>query len=131
VSGRDQRHVVVPTTEAAALEVVKTKAVFELAVVVLDAPAQLGQPDQLLKRVSSGRLASQYLTGWGWSGATRPAASAPELPAGDGAAQLHPGRTDPQGHKPRAQLAAGPSGQATVLTAAGPAAVTSSASEDR
>jgi hypothetical protein len=36
VSGRDQRHVVVPTTEAATLEVVKTKAVFELAVVVLD-----------------------------------------------------------------------------------------------
>jgi hypothetical protein len=36
VSGRDQRQVVVPTTEAGALEVVKTKAVFELAVVVLD-----------------------------------------------------------------------------------------------
>src|SRR5215213_12001175 len=43
VGGRDQGHVVMPAAEAAALEVVKAQAVLELAVVVLDAPAQLGR----------------------------------------------------------------------------------------
>src|SRR4029453_225207 len=50
VGGRDQGHVMMPAAEAAALEVVKTQAVFELAVVVLDAPAELGQPPQFLQR---------------------------------------------------------------------------------
>src|SRR5512132_3848517 len=56
VGGRDQGHMMVPAAEAAALEVVKAKAVFELAVVVLDAPAQLGQPHQLLKRGVVGQV---------------------------------------------------------------------------
>src|SRR6266508_6083085 len=38
---RDQSHVMVPATEAATLEVVKPQAVFEFAVVVLDAQRSL------------------------------------------------------------------------------------------
>jgi hypothetical protein len=39
--------------------VVQAEAVFEFPVVVLDAPADLGQTDQFGERVSSGRLDSQ------------------------------------------------------------------------
>jgi hypothetical protein len=98
----------------------------------LDAPAQLGQPDQLLKRGVVGQAGQPVLDRLGL--ALGPLGQQPthrQLPAGGGAAQLDPGRADPQGHKPRAQPAAGPSRQATVLTAAGPAATTSCASEDR
>ena len=55
VGDRDERDVVVPAAVAAALEVVEAEGVFELAVVVLDAPAQLGQPDQLGERGVGGQ----------------------------------------------------------------------------
>jgi hypothetical protein len=132
VSGRDQRHVVVPTTEAAALEVVKTKAVFELAVVVLDAPAQLGQPDQLLKRGVLGQAGQPVLDRLGLVGGH----SASSQRTGSSPPATARRSFTPAGRTPRAtnrerSLPRVPSRQATVLTAAGPAAVTSSASEDR
>ena len=54
-----ERDVTVPAEVAAAFEMVQTEAVFEFAVVVLDAPADLGQPDQCPQGVSAGRLDSQ------------------------------------------------------------------------
>src|SRR6266540_5673996 len=43
VCERDERDVVVPAAEGAALEVVEPERVLELAVVLLDPPAQLGE----------------------------------------------------------------------------------------
>ena len=43
---RDERDVVVPTGPRSASEVVQAERVFEFAVVLLDAPAQLGQRDE-------------------------------------------------------------------------------------
>jgi hypothetical protein len=121
-----------PAAEAAALEVVKAKAVLELAVVMLHSPAQLGQPDQPLKRVSSGRFASQYLTGSGWAaghsassqrtGSSRPATARRSFtPAG---------RTRRATNRERS-LPRVPSRQATVLAADGPGRHHRCASEDR
>jgi hypothetical protein len=124
--------VVVPATEAAALEVVKAEAVVELAVVVLDAPAQLGQPDKFPSAVSSGRLASQDLTGSGWSAghsaSSQRTGSSP--PAAARRSFTPAGRTRRATNRERS-LPRVPSRQATVLAADGPAAVTSAASEDR
>src|SRR5919201_5964859 len=47
VGDGDQRDVVLPAAVAAALEVVEAERVLELAVVVLDAPADLGQTDEV------------------------------------------------------------------------------------
>ena len=122
----------VPAAEAAALEVVKAKAVFELAVVVLDAPAQLGQPHQLLKRGVVGQFASQYLTGLGWpaghSASSQRTGSSP--PATARRSFTPAGRTRRATNRERS-LPRVPSRQATVLAADGPAAMISSASEDR
>jgi len=51
--------VAVPAVEGAALEVVKSQAGLQLAVVVLDPPPDLGQPDQFFQGVSPGRVDSQ------------------------------------------------------------------------
>src|SRR3954447_12327087 len=47
VRDRDERDVVMPAAVGAALEVVQAERVFEFAVVVLDAPAELAEPNQL------------------------------------------------------------------------------------
>ena len=48
---RDERDVVVPAWVGAAFEVIQAERVFELAVVMLDPPAQLGQADEILEDV--------------------------------------------------------------------------------
>jgi hypothetical protein len=60
---RDQDQVVMPATEAAALDVVQAKHAVPFPVVLLDPPSQLAQPDQLQDRVPSGRFDLHYLTG--------------------------------------------------------------------
>src|SRR3954452_19677602 len=47
VGDRDERDVVMPAAVGAAFEVIEAERVFEFAVVVLDAPAELAEPDQL------------------------------------------------------------------------------------
>src|SRR5665647_398214 len=50
VRQRDERDVVVPAAKRASLEVIEAERVLELAVVELDAPAQLGEAHQLEQR---------------------------------------------------------------------------------
>src|SRR5687767_11463527 len=50
VGDADEGDVVLPAGPGAALEVIEAERVFELAVVLLDTPAQLGQRDESLKR---------------------------------------------------------------------------------
>lgn len=47
VGGGHEGEVVVPARPGPTFELVQVQAVFEFAVVVLDAPADLGQPDQI------------------------------------------------------------------------------------
>src|SRR5579875_19788 len=56
VRDRDQGDVVIPAAVGAAFEVIESESVFEFAVVMLDAPAQLPQPDQLLDRSVGGKV---------------------------------------------------------------------------
>src|SRR3712207_8218181 len=65
VGDRDERDVVLPAGVGAALEVVKTERVFELAVVLLDAPAQLGQLDESPDWGVCGQV-GQPVVGWRW-----------------------------------------------------------------
>ena len=53
---RDERDVVVPAAVGAAFEVIETERVFELAIVVLDPPAQLREPNELLERRVRGEI---------------------------------------------------------------------------
>jgi hypothetical protein len=57
VGDRDEGDVVVPARPGAAFEVVEAERVFELAVVLLDAPAQLRELDKLLQRRVGGEVA--------------------------------------------------------------------------
>ncbi|GHB69911.1 hypothetical protein GCM10010377_70780 [Streptomyces viridiviolaceus] len=59
MGGGHEGDVVVPTRSGPAFEVVQDQAVLELAIVVLNAPAGLGQTDQNDDRGIAGRLDSQ------------------------------------------------------------------------
>jgi hypothetical protein len=123
---------VVPAAEATALEVVKAKAVFELAIVVLDAPAQLGQADQLPKWGIVGQAGQPVLDRLGLVGGH----SASSQRTGSSPPATARGSFPPAGRTRRAtnrdrSLPRLPSRQATVLATDGPAAMTSSCSEDR
>ena len=72
----DEGDVVVPAGVAAAFEVVEPEAVFEFAVVVFDAPADLGQADQVAQGGVGGQVRQPVVGGFGLAGvAIRPAAS--------------------------------------------------------
>src|SRR3954453_8612745 len=104
---RDERAVVVPALGGAALEVVEPERVFELAVVVLDAPTALGERDQYREHRRLGQVGEPVLARLGGTGrpfADKPAAG--QLAATVGAAQLEVGRAYAQAEKARAQLAA-------------------------
>src|SRR5438046_1965201 len=61
VRDRDERDVVVPAAVGAAFEVIETERVFELAIVVLDPPAQLREPNELLERRVRGEIGEPVL----------------------------------------------------------------------
>ncbi len=56
MGGRHEGDVVVPAGPGPAFEVVQAQAVFEFAVIVLDAPADLGQTDQVGDRCVGGQV---------------------------------------------------------------------------
>src|SRR5665647_2856446 len=62
---RDERDVVVPAAKRAPLEVIEAERVLELAVVELDAPAQLGEAHQLEQRRLRGQVGQPVLDGLG------------------------------------------------------------------
>src|SRR5215471_13591400 len=54
---------VMETAPPAPLIIAEAEFLLQLLIVALDAPAQLDEIDQTLKRISSGSVASQYLVG--------------------------------------------------------------------
>ena len=72
----DEGDVVVPAGVAAAFEVVESEAVFEFAVVVFDAPADLGQADQVAQGGVGGQVGQPVVGGFrlaGWPFGQQPA----------------------------------------------------------
>src|SRR5450756_510846 len=65
VRQRDERDVVVPAAKRAPLEVIEAERVLELAVVLRDAPAQLGEAHQLEQRRLRGQVGQPVLDGLG------------------------------------------------------------------
>src|ERR1700686_1739432 len=64
VSGDAQRGVVVKAAPTAALEVVEANLLFELLVVALDPPAQLGDAHQFLERRGGGQGTQEVFGGF-------------------------------------------------------------------
>src|SRR5438445_229498 len=125
VRDRDERDVVVPAAIGAALEVVQSEGVLELAVVVLDPPAHLPQPHEVLQRRLDGEVGEPVLGRLAllrWPLAEQPADR--ELPPRSVGvvAQLDVRRTNPEREETRAHLAAGaraPSDRLSGLLARG------------
>src|SRR5579862_8766399 len=67
VGGNAQGGMVVKAAPTAALEIAEAKLLLELLIVALDAPAQLGEPYQLLARCVERQRAQEIL---GWFGCT-------------------------------------------------------------
>ena len=120
----DQGDVVVPAAVGAAFEVVEAERVFELAVVVLDAPAKLGQAHERLEVGVLGEVGEPVLDGFWLLG--RPLADQPadrQLFAGlvGGMAQLNVRRADPEREEAEVIFPRVPSRQLTVTAACLPA----------
>ena len=82
VGGDAQRGEVMKAAPAAALEVAEAELLFELLVVALDAPAQLGHAHQLLQRGGGGQGTQEVSGRFGF--ATRPLDQQPLLGMGFG-----------------------------------------------
>jgi len=63
IGGDAQGRMVVKAAPTSALEVTEAELLFEFLVVALDAPAQLGDADQLLERGCCRKVLKKYLVG--------------------------------------------------------------------
>ncbi|ERR1035437_1691028 len=112
VGGNAERGMMVESAPGTALEVVEPQLLLEFQEVTLDSPAQLGNPDQLLKRSGGGKVGQPILGRFG--AAVGPLDEQPLLGVGDGAPIVAMGGAHPDGGKRELSLPAVPSRQVTV-----------------
>src|SRR5437763_906542 len=105
----DERDVVVPAAVGAAFEVIQAERVLELAVVVLDPPAHLPQPHEVLQLGIGGEVGEPVL-GWlislGGPLAQQPADREVLVSLARGVAQFNVGGPDSESKEPGVHLSA-------------------------
>jgi hypothetical protein len=100
IGGNTKRGMMVKSAPGTALEVVESQLLLEFKKVVLDSPAQLGSPDQLLKRRGGREVGQPILSRFG--AARGPLDQQPLLAMRNGTPIIAVGGTYPDGGKARA-----------------------------